>query len=163
MDLNNVQLLPELGSRQSAVMAFTNMMAAALGENEDKLIFWLDAYYQLRALYENEREPRPEAPAEPTTEQEPPIESVAPAAEPAELLQNIEDDVELKRRVRDRMLELREAGWTGAMMQKASHGEVNLTSVFEMINAKQVSMNQWRKMAKALDKIDIQEVKADGK
>lgn len=44
--------LPELGSREAAVRSCVNLIAVATHTDEDKLAYWLDAYYQLRAAYE---------------------------------------------------------------------------------------------------------------
>ena len=44
----------EIGTRESAVEAFVNLMSAALNMPEKKLHYWLDCYYQLRLEYEIE-------------------------------------------------------------------------------------------------------------
>ena len=53
---------PALGSPEAAVRSIVNLISLATHTDEDKLAYWLDAYYQLRAAYERDDAPAPDMP-----------------------------------------------------------------------------------------------------
>ena len=50
----------QLGAAETAVVSLVNLISTATGANEEKLAFWLDAYYQARLAYEKENAPEPD-------------------------------------------------------------------------------------------------------
>lgn len=50
----------QLGDAETAVVSLVNLISTATGANEEKLAFWLDAYYQARLAYEKENAPEPD-------------------------------------------------------------------------------------------------------
>lgn len=52
-------MLP-LGDPETAVVSLVNLISTATGANEQKLAYWLDAYYQARLAYEKANAPEPD-------------------------------------------------------------------------------------------------------
>lgn len=46
---------PALGSQEAAVRSIVNLISLATHTDEEKLAYWLDAYYQAREAYERDR------------------------------------------------------------------------------------------------------------
>lgn len=57
MDANHIY---QLGDPETAVISLVNLISTATGANEEKLAFWLDAYYQARLAYEKATAPEPD-------------------------------------------------------------------------------------------------------
>lgn len=50
----------ELGTPEAAVRSCVSLMASVMGQREELLAYWLDLYYQVRAVYERENAAEPD-------------------------------------------------------------------------------------------------------
>lgn len=149
----------EIGTRESAVEAFVNLMSAALNMPEKKLHYWLDCYYQLRSAYEREQA------EEKAVSYEMQITPVAagttePAAEPAAAPVEgapKKEEKSIKQETHARLMAAREKGVTIAQLHAASAKKLTESDICGMLNSMPLAEAKWKLMKKALDKLDGEE------
>ena len=145
----------EIGTRESAVEAFVNLMSAALNMPEKKLHYWLDCYYQLRSAYEREKpvfcemQIAPVTAGTPEVAEEPAAVSVEGAPE--------QTKTSVKQETHARLMAAREKGVTIAQLHTASGKKLTEGDICGMLNSMPLSEAKWKLMKKALDKLDGEE------
>lgn len=143
----------EIGTRESAVEAFVNLMSAALNMPEKKLHFWLDCYYQLRSAYERERPVFYEMQIAPVAAGTPEV-AAEPVAAPVE---GAPEKKSVKQETHARLMAAREKGVTIAQLHTASGKKLTEGDICGMLNSMPLAEAKWKLMKKALDKIDGEE------
>lgn len=128
--------MPELGSPQAAVITFVSLAAVAMGQDERKLAYYLDCYYQLRRAYEESQE------AEPATA----------ASDPAEAKRA--EELALKMRVRDGLLNARKKGIALCTISEASGQTVSDAQILSILEGRYLGISVYRKLDKALKTLD---------
>ena len=167
--------LPELGTPEAAVQTCVNLIARATGQSEEHLAYWLDLYYQVRSVYEDEEkrkrqlsrfrdyfvmpgqdEPKASAPEPP----EAPSGTPSPPAEPEDSPQAHSKtnaaNAAFKSETRERLLQLRADGLTMARLLELADGTVKEGAIRDIIDAHTVPLAVYRKLAKLLDKIQTE-------
>lgn len=151
----------KLGTPEAALKSCVNLISRLFNVPEDSAEDYLDLYYQLRVRCELENTPervktKKKRPAPETTPPEPPL--VAPAGfEPVEIKASPAAQAAAdKRRIRDRLLRLRQAGLTSPVLLKAAEGCIKEESIVDIINAKPVAIGVYRLLDAVLDSIEKQ-------
>lgn len=169
--------LPELGTPEAAVQTVVNLISRATGQPEERMAYWLDLYYQVRSVYEDEEkrqrqlrrfrdyfgiprqdEPQADAPelsAQPTDAPAPPAEPEGSPPEPPTPKPSAANAA-FKRETRERLLQLRADGLTMARLLEQAHGTVKEGQIRDIIDAHTVPLAVYRKLAKVLDKIQTE-------
>jgi len=160
--------LPALGSTESAVVTCVNLLSKVCGKPEDVMAYWLDLYYQVRAAYE--RTQRAEEATitrkdiedfmrqtlEKTLKTDEPEEATAPAVR-NHLKGNTfgTDAAHFKSATFDRLNKMRKKGVTIAQIVEAGDGSFTDETVLQILEAKKISVDRYRSVATALDRIEI--------
>ena len=145
----------EIGTRESAVEAFVNLMSSALNMPERKLHYWLDCYYQLRSAYEREKPVFCEMQITPVAAGTPEV-AAEPAAVPVAGAPKKEEK-SIKQETHARLMAAREKGVTIAQLHAASAKKLTESDICGMLNSMPLAEAKWKLMKKALDKLDGEE------
>jgi hypothetical protein len=176
--------LPELGTPEAAVQSCVNLLAMLFSQPVADVERYLDLYYQVRTAYERadgagsgDRKGRPyekegaEAKEQPSSEcrtlparqDAPPRESTLSGFEPVAVSRksgapkgntNGKAAAEEKRRIRERLLTMRQNGLTTPEVLKAGNGCIEEASVWEIIEGKLVPVSVYRVLDGILDVIE---------
>lgn len=170
----------KIGTPEAALASCVNLFSRLFNVPEDYARYYLDMYYQLRQQYEHQAEPEaakkpkkarpapaypapmrtmnepkaPEAAADP-----PPAEdakagtdaSAGPKAEAPRKHNGAADAAADKRRIRDRLLQMRQNGLSTPALLRAAGGNITEAQVADIIEAKPVPIAVYRLLDKVLE------------
>lgn len=145
-NIANREELPELGSKEAAVLSCVSLIAGMCGQPEAAIAYWLDLYYQVRCAYEAEG--ADEANTDTGVPKTPKVYS------PKFRKPTATDNAIFKRETWERLSRLRERGLTVAEIREAGAGEITDDQIMSILECKQVPVAVYRVLAAALDKIE---------
>lgn len=156
----------QLGAAETAVVSLVNLISTATGANEEKLAFWLDAYYQARLAYEKENAPEPD----PTILHRSDLEAVlrqlweetmhkSCRKEAAKRLDDRQpkgepDAIIFKRMQKERLEELRSLGLHIAQIEEASDGALTDHQILSILEGSKQPLAIYRVLCSTLDKLE---------
>lgn len=172
------EIRPALGSPESAVLAFVNVLANAMEVREEQLAYWLDCYYQLRLHYEQTCGRDPDDTVLHRSDLEPVIrqlwqetlkkscreeagkrlaarvaEPAAPEAEEPALATNANKAAAIfKRETKRRLEEARGQGMTIAAAVREGKGSFTENELMTALDGGKLPIETWRAIAEVLDR-----------
>lgn len=148
--------LPELGSTEAAVRSYVNLFCKATGLKEEVTAYWLDCYFQLRRMHEEQKKALVFQQQIPTTffaeKVSPPINIEGLTPEEAGR-KEVSAEKAFKLDVLERIEKYKAAGITYGMMVNSCGQAFGMSLILDAVNATPLSERQWKALDRGLKKV----------